>query len=321
VNLAIWGNYLSKQSEQRFTKKTQIRLNVMNYSSNEELLAKIQSGGSGIDVAVPSDYMVEVMTKLNLLEPLQKDKIPAVHNLSKDVLDQPFDPDNRYSLPFSWVITGIAVNRDLYKGPIHSWHDLFDNPKLSGKISLLDDVREVTGAVLKMNGKSVNSVSQDELKTARDTLLRVKKSVKMFTSDTVDILKNKEVVAAQSDSADALQAAAKTNGEIEFVIPSEGSTRSIDNLVIIKGSKHVAEANRLINFLLQKDTDVEFISTMRSGPVVIGVKNSLPKDLQNNAALFPSPEVLSKLERIHDLGSQNRLYEDIWTAVKSSDEF
>lgn len=319
VNLAIWGNYLSKQSEQRFTEKTGIHLNVMNYSSNEELLAKIQSGGSGIDVAVPSDYMVEVMTKLQLLEPLQKNKIAASQNLAKDVLAQPYDPENRFSLPFAWVITGIAVNRDLYKDPISSWKDFFENPKLSGKISLLDDVREVTGAVLKMNGKSVNSVSEEELKTAKDELLKVKKSVKMFTSDTVDILKNKEVVAAQSYSADALQAAAKTQGKIEFVIPTEGGTRSIDNLVIVKGSKHVDEAHRLIDFLLQKETDAEFVSNMRSGPVVAGLKDALPAELKNNAALFPSAQVLSKLERIHDLGDQNRLYEDIWTAVKSSD--
>lgn len=319
VNLAIWGNYLSKQSEQRFTERTGIRLNVMNFSSNEELLAKIQSGASGIDVAVPSDYMVEVMTKLNLLEPLQKAQIPASQTLAKEVVGQPFDPENRYSLPYAWAIAGIAVNRDLYKDPIHSWHDFFENPKLAGKISLLDDVREVTAAVLKMQGRSVNSVSEPELKLAKETLLKIKKSVKMFASDTVDILKNKEVVAAHSYSPDALQAAFKTGGKIEFVIPAEGGTRYIDNLVIVKGTKHAEDAHKLIDFLLQKENELEFVSKIRAGPVVAGIKSSLPADLQNNAILFPSAQVLSKLERIHDLGDQNRLYEDIWTAVKSSE--
>jgi spermidine/putrescine transport system substrate-binding protein len=319
VNLAIWGNYLSKQSEQRFTETTGIRLNVMNYSSNEELLAKIQSGASGIDVAVPSDYMVEVMIKLQLLEPLQKDKIPASRTLAKDVMAQPFDPDNRYSLPYAWAIAGIAVNRELFKDPIHSWHDFFENPKLNGKISLLDDVREVTAAVLKMQGRSVNTISEPELKSAKDQLLKIKKAVKMFTSDTVDILKNKEVVAAHSYSPDALQAAAKTKGKIEFIIPAEGGTRSIDNLVIVKGSKHIAEAEKLIDFLLQKENEVEFVSAIRAGPVVAGIRTVLPPELQNNSTLFPSAQVLSTLERIRDLGDQNRLYEDIWTAVKSSE--
>lgn len=319
VNLAIWGNYLSKESQKRFTERTGIHLNIMNYSSNEELLAKIQSGGSGVDVAVPSDYMVEVMTKLQLLEPLQKDKIPTSRTLAKEVIAQPFDPENRYSLPYAWAIAGIAVNRDLYKEPIHSWRDFFENPKLNGKISLLDDVREVTAAVLKMQGRSVNSVSEPELKLAKDALLKIKKAVKMFTSDTVDILKNKEVVAAHSYSPDALQASAKTQGKIEFIIPSEGGTRYIDNLVIVKGAKHVEEAHKLIDFLLQKENEVEFVSSIRAGPVVADIKDVLPPDLQKSTTLFPSAQVLSKLERIRDLGDQNRLYEDIWTAVKSSE--
>lgn len=319
VNLAIWGNYLSKQSEQRFTEKTGIRLNVMNFSSNEELLAKIQSRGSGIDVAVPSDYMVDVMTKLQLLEPLQKDKIPASRNLNPEVLKQSFDPENRYSLPFTWVFIGIAVNKELYKDPIKSWRDFLENPKLSGKISLLDDVREVTGAVLKMNGKSVNTVDPKDLQQAKETLLKLKKSVKLFTSDTVDILKNKEVIAAQTYSADALQAAAKTQGMIEFIIPSEGCTWAIDNLVLIKGSKHVDEAHRLIDFLLQKETDAEFVTNMRSGPVVLGLNPLLPPDIRQNPILFPAPHFLSKFEHVQDQGDNNRLYEDIWTAVKSAD--
>jgi spermidine/putrescine transport system substrate-binding protein len=154
---------------------------------------------------------------------------------------------------------------------------------------------------------------------AKDVLLKIKKSVKMFTSDTVDILKNKEVVAAHSYSPDALQAAAKTNGKIEFIIPSEGGTRYIDNLVIVKGSKHLEDAHRLIDFLLQKENEVEFVSAIRAGPVVAGIKSILPLELQNSATLFPSALVLSTLERIHDLGDQNKLYEDIWTAVKSSE--
>lgn len=319
VNLAIWGNYLTKDAEQRFTEKTGIHIHVMNYSSNEELLAKVQSGASGIDVAVPSDYMVDVMTKLHLLEQLQKEKIGSFKSLAQEVLAQPFDPDNKYSLPYAWAVSGIAVNRDLFKDPINSWHDFFENPKLNGKISLLDDVREVTAAVLKMNGKSVNTTNPQELKDAREQLLKIKKGVKMFTSDTVDILKNKEVIAAQAYSPDALQAAAKSGSKIEFIIPKEGATRSIDNLVIIKGSKHMDSAHQLINFLLQRDNDAEFVKNLWAGPVVAGLKGSLPPEFQSNHALFPAPETLARLERIHDLGEQNRLYEEIWTAVKSSE--
>jgi spermidine/putrescine transport system substrate-binding protein len=319
VNLAIWGNYLSKQSEDRFLKTTGIKLHVLNYSSNEELLAKVQSGNSGIDVAVPSDYMIGIMRKMDLLLPLDKTKVPALKHLNAEVLNQDFDPGNKYSLPYAWTMGGIAVNRELYKDPITSWHDLFENPKLKGKFSVPDDVREVTSAVLKMQGHSANTTNPEELKLAEDFLLKIKKNVKMFTSDTVDVLKNKEVVAAQSYATDALQASAKTNGQIEFIIPKEGSLRYIDNLVIVKGAQNVEDAHRLIEFLLSLENDLEFVRTIRAGPVVNGVRGRLPADLKNSKILFPSREVMAKLEPLKDLGALNHLYEDIWSLVKSSE--
>lgn len=319
VNLAIWGNYLSKESERRFVETTGIKINVLNFSSNEELLAKVQNGSSGIDVAVPSDYMTGVMQKMNLLERLDKAQIPAHLHLNKDVLAQDYDPKNDFSLPYAWTMGGIAVNRELYQDKIDSWRDLFENPKLKGKFSLLDDVREVTAVVLKMNGFSVNSTNENELKIARDYLLKIRKNVKMFTSDTVDVLKNKEVVAAHAFASDALQASAQSGGKIEFVVPKEGSIRYIDNLVILKGSSHLSEAHELINFLLSSENDIEFVKAIRAGPVVIGVKDRLPKDLRESEILFPKSEVLARLEPLRDLGANIRLYEDIWNSVKSSE--
>lgn len=317
VNLAIWGNYLSKAAQDRFTQETGLKLNVLNYSSNEELLAKVQAGGSGLDVAVPSDYMVDVMIKLALLEPIERSKIPAASHILPNVLAQPFDPENKFSLPYAWATTGIAVNRDLFKDPITSWKDFLENPKLAGKIALLDDVREVISAVLKMRGQSANTTDPEVLGKAKEDLLRIRKNVKMFTSDSIDILKNQEVVAAQAYSPDALQAVASSTHHIEFILPSEGGTRSIDNLVILKGTRNPEGARKLIDFLLRKENNVEFVKATRSGPVIQGVREALPADIKGNPSLFPSEAVLSKLERIHDLGEKNRAYEEIWTAVKT----
>lgn len=317
LHVGIWANYLSDEMKAKFTKETGIGLKVMTYSSNEELLAKVQTGGSGLDVAVPSDYMVEVMTKLNLLEPIEKSKIPNAAHLSKDVLGQAYDPDNKFSLPYSWGTAGIAVNRELYKGPITSWKDLFENPDLAGKYSLLDDVREVTAAVLKMQGQSVNTTDDNALARAKDELVKIRKNVKMFTSDIAEPLKNREVAAAHGYSPDALQAAALPGDKIEFIIPSEGGTRAIDNLVILKGAKDPDSARIFIDFLLRKDNAVTFVTKMRGGPVVDGVRDSLPADLKDNSTLFPSAETQKKFEAIHDLGEKNKAYENIWTAVKT----
>lgn len=317
VNLSIWGNYISPELQAQFEKETGIKINISNYSSNEELLAKVQMGSSGIDVAVPSDYMVEVMSKMNLLEPLKQDQISNKTLIDSQFLKQNYDPENKFSLPYIWTTAGIAVNRDLYKGPIKSWKDLLENPELKGKFALLDDVRETLGAALKMNGFSVNSTNPQEIAKAKATLLKAKKNVKMFASDTIDILNNKEVAAAQTYSSDALQAADKAPGKIEYIIPEEGGTFAIDNLVIIKGAKHPEAAHKLINFLLSEQAETNRVKTILGGPVLKNTKASLPKEMQNNRALFPEESTLKKLERIQDQGEKNKLFEDSWTEIKT----
>ncbi|BEV67865.1 spermidine/putrescine ABC transporter substrate-binding protein [Bdellovibrio bacteriovorus] len=317
VNLSIWGNYISPELQAQFEKETGIKINISNYSSNEELLAKVQMGSSGIDVAVPSDYMVEVMSKMNLLEALNPDQISNKTLIDPQFLKQNYDPENKFSLPYIWTTAGIAVNRDLYKGPIKSWKDLLENPQLKGKFALLDDVRETLGAALKMNGFSVNSTNPEEINKAKATLLKAKKNVKMFASDTIDILNNKEVAAAQTYSSDALQAADKSPGKIEYIIPEEGGTFAIDNLVIIKGAKHPEAAHKLINFLLSEQAEINRVKTILGGPVLKNTKAALPKELQNNRALFPDEATLKKLERIQDQGEKNKLFEDSWTEIKT----
>lgn len=317
VNLAIWGNYFPESEQKRFTELTGIKLNLTNYSSNEELLARIQMGASGVDVAVPSDYMVGIMKKLNLLEPLNKEKIPNAKKLSPELLKKEYDPDNSYSLPFSWTTTGIAIQRDLFKGKINSWKDFFENPELKGKIAVLDDSRESLASIHKILGSSVNTTNPKELKQAKEYFLKNRPQIKIFTSDTVEILKNKEVFAAQSYSSDALQARRQTNGKVEFLIPSEGSTVAIDNFVIFKSSKNKEHAHRLIDYMLETERNKNLVEAQMIGPVVADVRQKLSTELQKDEALFPTPLQLKKLEELKDLGDDNKLVEDIWMEIKN----
>lgn len=315
VNLAIWANYISPEAQELFTKETGIKLNILNFSSNEELLAKIQAGNSGIDVAVPSGYMVNIMSKLQLLQTLDSHKLPLA-NLEPRYLNQIYDSKNEFSVPYAWTTTGIAFRKDVIKSKLSSWKDIFNSKELEGKISLLDDQREVLGAALKLDGHSINSTSSEEIAKAKQEILSHKKIVKQFSSDLVDSLTNKEVVVAQSYSSDALQANKKSNGQIEFVIPSEGGTIAIDSLVITKNSKNTENAYKLIQFLLRKDIHSNFVKNVMAGPVVKGVRSELPKELQNNPILFPDEKMAKNLEPIIDLGEKNSLYEEAWRDIK-----
>lgn len=317
LNVAAWTNYISPEVRERFTKETGITVNMSYYASNEELLAKVQAGASGIDVAFPSDYMVNIMTQLKLLKELDASKIPNKAGINPEFLNQEYDKENKFSLPYAWSTTGIAIHRDLWKGPIKGWKDVFENKELAGKLSLLDDVREVIAAALKYNGYAVNSVNPDELKKAAATLKAVRPRVKMFRSDMKDALLNKEVVVAQVYSSDGLQAVRDSGGKIEYLLPEEGGTRAIDNLVILANARNVEDAHKLINFLLSVDANVSFVERVRGGPVLKETRAKLSGDLRDSKALFPPADVLRKFEGLRDLGEHTTDYDRLWTELKS----
>lgn len=158
-------------------------MNVTNFASNEELLAKMQAGATGYDVIVPSDYMVAVMIKLGLLEPLKRSEIPRWEGLDPQFLGKEFDPQNTYSVPYGWATTGIAYNRKHFPEGIKSWKEFFENPKLKGHIGLLDDTREVFGAALKLKGQSLNSTDEKQLKEAQLYLIKNKGQIKAYLVD------------------------------------------------------------------------------------------------------------------------------------------
>lgn len=316
VNLAIWSNYITPEMIAEFNEKTGIRIEVTNYSSNEELLAKLQAGATGYDVVVPSDYMVAAMVSLGLAQKLDKSMITNMSELDPKLMRKNFDPTNDHSVPYGYTISGLAFNKEKYKGSTQSWSAIFENKEASGRISMLDDVRETMGAALKFKGFSLNSVKPEELAIGKALLIAAKPHVKAFTSEPSEPVIQGEVWAAQMYSSDALQARRKTNGKIMFSTPIEGATMAIDNLVIPVGAEHMAEAHALINYLISKEANLKFVQSIMAGPVNINTRASLPEDLQNEPALFPPDDIIARCEMMQDLGEATDLYDRIWTEVK-----
>lgn len=317
VNLAIWSNYVSQELLQEFEKRTGIKVQVSNYSSNEELLAKLQAGASGYDVVVPSDYMVFAMQKLGLIRELDRAKLTNIKSLDPKFLDRPYDPGNKHSVPYDTGTTGIAVNRALYKGEVKGWRNIFGNADLAGKFSLLDDVRETLGAALKALGHSLNSKGATELKAAQELLLKNRGRIKSFTSEPMMPLTNGETAVAHAFLSDALQAGRASGGKIDYVIPEEGCTLWIDNLVIPTGAQHVEDAHTFINFLLEAKSNAATVMSVLVTPANKDAFALLPKDVQANQALFPTEKALAKCEMIQDLGETLTLWDRAWTEVKA----
>ena len=318
INLYIWAQYTSPEMLADFTRRTGIEVRESNYSSNEELLAKLQAGAGGFDVVVPSDYMVTAMIKLGLIREIDKSKIANVGNVDRKFLGKPYDPDNKWSLPYAWAITGIAVNTDAYPVPVTSWRDLLQNDRVKGRVSLLDDVREGMAAALQLNGLSLNSTNKDDLNRAKSVLSAAKPNIKAFNSTPLNLLSGGEVVMAHMYSGEALVAARDSGKAIKFVVPKEGGTLSIDNMVIPKDAAHVDEAYELLNYFYEATTQADFVKRMLSGPVVTGTRAILPASLRDNPIIYPSDEVLTHCEMMRDLGEATTEYDRIWAEIKAN---
>jgi spermidine/putrescine transport system substrate-binding protein len=320
LNLAIWSNYVTPEQLKQIREKTGIEAAVTNYSSNEELLAKLQAGASGYDLIMPSDYMVYAMIQLKLVQKLDRAKIPNSSGIDARFLKKSFDATNEYSLPFGWGVTGMAVNKEKVKDAVRGWKHLFERKDLAGKFTLLDDAREVIGVGMKISGFSLNSVKADELAKAKALLLGVRSKVKGFTSEPMVALRNGETPVAQAYQSDALQAARDTGGKVDFVIPEEGATFYIDNWVIPSTAANVAEAHDFINALLEPKLAAQTVMVSLVAPTVPSVLDLLPAEIRGMPQLKLNDAVLAKLEMMQDLGDGLKQIDRIWTELKSSAE-
>lgn len=315
LHLYAMSDYFPDQVIKEFEKKNNCEVRYDNFSSNEELLAKLQAGATGYDVIVPSDYMVRAMIKSNLLLELDKSKLTHYNHVARGFISAPFDDGNHYSIPYTWGTTGLAYNSKHVTGKVDSWNILFD-PKYKGHISLLDDEREVLGAMLYKLGYSVNTTSREELGKAKKLLVSLKPSVRVFASDAKQHLLSGDVWIAHMYSGDAHQVT-KTNPEVKYITPKEGSVVWIDTLAIPKGAKNVDLAHAFINTILDTPTAKVITQQLLYSSPNSGLENQVAEDLRPSY-LAKMKSKISHLEFLEDLGAGTEVWDQLWTEAKSN---
>jgi len=303
LHLFTWSDYTEETAVNQFEERFGVKVATDTFGSNEELLAKLQGGASGYDVVVPSDYMVSILIKQGLLAELDPAKIPNLAHVYKHLKGLYYDPQNAYSVPYLWGTTGIGYNADLVTPPPESWQALWD-PRYKGKISLLNDEREVFGMALRAAGESLNATEPAKLGAAKARLMAQKALVTTYTSENYDqLLVSGEVALAHGWSGTILRAAAE-RPSIKYVIPKEGGTIWQDNLCVLTSSKHKDEAMTLIT------SKVKYASASEEARLFV------PKEIAQNPAIYPPASVVARLEWIKDVGDAIKLYDRAWTELK-----
>jgi spermidine/putrescine transport system substrate-binding protein len=319
LNLFIWSEYLPPTVVSEFEKRFHCKIVIDVYEDAENMLAKIQGGGASLyDIVVPPDYIVPALAKQNLISPLHKESLPNLKNVDPKFLNPPFDPENRFTVPYQWGTVGIYVRKPEGKSIEESWALFFDPKKQPGEILLMDTARDLIGAALKYKGRSFNSTDPKQLLEARDLLIDAKKRASGFAGSVggKNKILDKSVKAAIVYSGEAARGMSEDAGTYYF-IPREGSQIWVDNLVILANAPHRELAQRFLNFALEPKIGAEISNFTQFSTPNAAARKLIKPELLNNPAIYPPPETMEKLEFLKDLGKDSRLYDQIWTQIKS----
>ena len=307
VNVLNWSSYIPNDVISDFEKEYNIKVNYATYSSNEELLAKITSSKEGTyDLIFPSDYMVELMKNKDIIQKLDKTKIRNYNRINNIFLNQSYDLNNEYSLPFLAATVVIAVDRENIKDNIESYNDLL-NEKYKNNIVLLDDQRIMIGISLLASGYNMNETNEYRLEKAKNWLLDLKDNVKAFDSDSPKtFLITNEVDIGIMWNAEAT-IAKEYNKNIEIIYPKEGHAISIDNYVITKGAKNIDNAYLLIDYLLRDDVSKRIVEDY---PYISSNYNA------NNMTNKELIRIFNNSNYVKNIGSSISLYDKLWADIK-----
>jgi spermidine/putrescine transport system substrate-binding protein len=288
-----WGGYESQAVFDKFEKEFGVKVRVDTYSSNEEMEAKFKAGGNpGYDLITPSDYMVAKMAAAGLLEKVDWANIPNFKNVAPGHKGLYYDPKDEWSVAYNFGSTGLAYDKSKVSAPITTWKQVFEWPDaLKGKLGLLDDMRELLAVGLRFKGFSGNASSGEEINSARDALIDLKKRINYTLTDSPTGRTNivaGDSVAAMIYTNDAVMARGE-NPNIVYVIPGDVSTIWQDNNCIPVGAKNKYTAEVFVDFMLRPDISAELANELGLGtPNLETLKQGLiDKALTDDKAVYP----------------------------------
>ena len=314
LDLFAWSEYVPQEVIDGFTKTTGVAVHYQTYASNEEMVGKLVAGASNYDLVQPSEYTVEALIARHLLAPIDLASLPNARNLDPAFTHLPFDPDQKFSVPYMAGTVGIVVNTDEVKTPIRGYADVFTEAH-RGRIVVVNDNREIVSWALAANGIGINDVTPATLARVRPTLARWVPLVKVFDSDSPKTpLLNGDCDLGVVWSGEAALCYQQDH-KFQYVLPAEGAHRFVDCLCIPAAAAHKADAAAFINYVLRPEVS-RLISDKfpYTNPNAAARKLLTPAQLANPAS-YPQSDV--KLDTFRAIGKGAGLIERLMTGVRS----
>lgn len=317
LNLFTWATYIDDATVAKFTEQTGIKVNYTNFESNEEMLLKLESAGTGYDVIIASDYAINSLREQDKLLKLDKALLPNYGNLDPDFLGQYYDEQNEYAVPYT-AGTPLIVYDPATVDPeveITGYESLWDE-RLKDSVVVMDDARNIIGITLKTLGHSFNTTDDAVLKQAKEKLFKLRPNIRAFnySNPYADLLSGEATVGYMFTSQ--VMVALDGNPDLKVVYPKEGMGFGIDNLVIVKDAPHPGNAHMLINFLLDSEVAANTAAMQYYLSPVATAYDLMPEALRNNPAINIPKDILGDTEFIRNLGEYDSVYQTIWSEFK-----
>jgi spermidine/putrescine transport system substrate-binding protein len=317
-----WSDYISPTNIARFEAEHGLTITYDIFANNEELLAKLQGGASGYDIACPTAEFLPQMVEGGFIDKLDKSRIPNFRHIDPNLLGQDWDPTDDYHVPKDFGTTGILVRRKVVQEKLESWQDFFDlaTGKYSQRVVLVDSLGDVLIMPLKMLGYSLNETDPAKLAEARQILMDLAPHVLALDSDTYqDKLATEEAVLCLGWTGPLVEMRADpSTADIDYVVPSEGTLFWLDVWVKLAGGPHPNAAYAWLDFI--HDPEVQAEETEYNGYATpnLEAKKLVSQELLDDPAIFPPADVMDNLEGADPAVTDDKGRIDLWAEFKSS---
>ncbi len=313
-----WADYIKPSLVRQFEQEFNCRVMIDTFDSNEAMFARLRAGATGYDVIFPSSYMVQIMNMHGMLQPLNHDLIPNIRHLDPTYLGMAADKECVHAVPYMLSNAGLAYRADRVEEMEPSWA-MLDREDLRGRMTMLDDMRETIGAALKFLGYSLNTRNPDELQEARDVVIRWKRNLAKFENEQYkNGIASGEFLLVHGYNGDIMQVMEEEENVV-YVVPEEGVSIAMDEMVIPTGARNVERAHAFINFLHRPEVAAENTEYVYFLCPNVAAYELIDDELLEDPSINLEPHILAKSEVIEDLGADNRLYTRIWDEIKAAE--
>jgi spermidine/putrescine transport system substrate-binding protein len=317
LNIYNWGNYTNPELIEKFEAETGIDVTITDYDSNDTALAKVEAGGHGFDIVVPTHSVLPIWIEKGLL---QKPGIPEMENygnIAPRWRDVEWDPGREWSVPWQWGTTGVAVNASVYDGDPNTSAIWLDPPEeLVGRVNVVPEMQDVVSLALMYVGGDPCTTDREMLRAARDALVAAKPAWMSMDYGMTEKLGNGDVAASVNWNGSTFRAR-EMNGDVVYGYPREGYIVWMDNVALLADAQNVEEARTFINFIMDPENAALISSFARYANGIEGSEAFLPPEMAT------APEIVVP-EELQDAGrftlacpqEAQEFYTAIWTELQ-----